>query len=47
MMGAALLAAKGEAPKTPALIRWLLKFRMLRNIPARVIGYRFDREDLE
>ena len=43
----AVLAAKGEAPKIPALIRWLLKFRMLRNIPARIIGYGFDREDVD
>ncbi len=43
----AVLAAKGEAPKIPAPIRWLLKFRMLRNIPARIIGYGFDREDVD
>ena len=43
----AVLAAKGEAPKIPAPIRWLLKFRILRNIPARIIGYGFDREDVE
>ncbi len=43
----AVLAAKGEAPKIPTPIRWLLKFRILRNIPARIIGYGFDREDVE
>jgi len=43
----AVLAAKGQAPKIPAPIRWLLKFRVLRNIPARIIGYGFDREDVQ
>jgi hypothetical protein len=31
----------------PLLLRWLLKFRLVRNIPARIIGYGFDRENVE
>ena len=43
----AVLAAKGQPPRIPALARWLLGFRRIRNIPARIIGYGFDREDVE
>ena len=43
----AVLAAKGKPPQMPAVVRWLLGFRVIRNIPARIIGYGFDREDVE
>jgi len=43
----AVLAASGEPPKIPAPIRWLLKFRLIRNIPARIIGYGFGRENVQ
>lgn len=31
-------------PEIPAVLRWLLHFRWIRNIPARIIGYGFRRE---
>lgn len=34
----------GKAPTFPALLRWLLRYRWARNIPARIIGYGFYRE---
>lgn len=36
-----------ELPKIPWILRWLLKFRIIRNIPARVIGYGFNRERVQ
>jgi 2-polyprenyl-6-methoxyphenol hydroxylase-like FAD-dependent oxidoreductase len=33
------LAQSGDAPNVPAFLRWLLRFRVVRNIPARLIGY--------
>ena len=41
-----VLASKGKPPSMPLFMRWLLKFRHIRNIPARIIGYGFDREDV-
>lgn len=41
-----VLAAKSEPPKLPGLVRWLFGFRFVRNIPARIIGYGFNREDV-
>lgn len=43
----AALESKGKPPGFPIFLRWLLKFRAVRNIPARIIGYGFDREDVE
>jgi 2-polyprenyl-6-methoxyphenol hydroxylase-like FAD-dependent oxidoreductase len=42
----AVLAAKSEPPKLPRLVRWLFGYRFIRNIPARIIGYGFNREDV-
>jgi len=42
-----ILASHDTAPRIPAPIRWLLKFRLIRSIPARIIGYGFNREDVE
>jgi len=41
-----VLAAQGEPPGIPRILRWLLRFRSVRNIPARIIGYGFNREDV-
>jgi 2-polyprenyl-6-methoxyphenol hydroxylase-like FAD-dependent oxidoreductase len=38
------LAQSGDAPNVPAILRWLLRFRVVRNIPARLIGYGFRAE---
>ena len=43
----AVLEAKDRPPELPALVRWLLRYRVIRNIPARVIGYGFGRQDVE
>jgi hypothetical protein len=43
----AVLASKDEPPRLPMLVRWLLKLRSIRNIPARILGYGFDRADVE
>jgi 2-polyprenyl-6-methoxyphenol hydroxylase-like FAD-dependent oxidoreductase len=43
----AVLASTDEPPRLPMLVRWLLKFRIVRNIPARILGYGFDRADVE
>lgn len=42
----AVLAARGTPPQMPGFVRWLLGFRVIRNIPARIIGYGFDRVDV-
>lgn len=38
------LAQSGEPPNVPTILRWLLQFRVVRNIPARLIGYGFRAE---
>ncbi|HET6632437.1 MAG TPA: FAD-dependent oxidoreductase [Rhodanobacteraceae bacterium] len=38
------LAASGKPPHVPALLRWLLGFRAVRHIPARLFGYGLRRE---
>jgi 2-polyprenyl-6-methoxyphenol hydroxylase-like FAD-dependent oxidoreductase len=38
------LAQSGRPLKMPALVRWLLKFRFIRQIPARLFGYGIRRE---
>ena len=42
-----VLAERGSPPRPPAVIRWLLKSRRVRNLPARLIGYGFRREGVE
>jgi 2-polyprenyl-6-methoxyphenol hydroxylase-like FAD-dependent oxidoreductase len=39
-----VLEDTGRPPEIPAIVRFLLRFRAIRNIPARVIGYGFRRE---
>ncbi|MCZ2104853.1 MAG: FAD-dependent oxidoreductase [Burkholderiales bacterium] len=36
---ARVLQAEGPAPRLPAALRWLLGFRAVRRIPARLVGY--------
>lgn len=43
----AALAARDEPPDLPAFLRFLLRFRIVRNIPARFIGYGIRRERVE
>ncbi len=38
------LEQSGDAPRVPGILRWLLGFRAVRNIPARLIGYGIRRE---
>ncbi|HSF08058.1 MAG TPA: hypothetical protein VLA60_01515, partial [Nitrospirales bacterium] len=38
------LERSGDPPEFPAILRWLLQFRVVRNIPARLIGYGICRE---
>jgi 2-polyprenyl-6-methoxyphenol hydroxylase-like FAD-dependent oxidoreductase len=38
------LTQSDEPPKVPAVLRWLLRYRAVRHIPARLIGYGFRRE---
>lgn len=38
------LSQSGRLPKIPALIRWLLRFRAVRHLPARLFGYGIRRE---
>ncbi|MEO8325468.1 MAG: FAD-dependent oxidoreductase [Nitrospirota bacterium] len=38
------LEQSGDSPEVPAILRWLLQFRAVRNIPARLIGYGIRRE---
>ena len=33
------LEKSGDSPEFPSILRWLLRFRPVRNIPARLIGY--------
>jgi 2-polyprenyl-6-methoxyphenol hydroxylase-like FAD-dependent oxidoreductase len=40
------LEQSGEAPRVPGILRWLLGFRAVRNIPARLIGYGIRRESV-
>jgi len=42
-----VLATKGEVTQLPALIRFLLQFRFIRHIPARLIGYGIRREHVQ
>lgn len=42
-----ILESTGKSPTIPALLRWLLQFRWIRNIPARIIGYGFGRERVD
>ena len=35
---------ENRPPRIPALVRWLLRFRAVRNIPARLLGYGLRRE---
>ena len=39
-----VLSRSEEPPEIPPVIRWLLRFRAVRNIPARLIGHGFRRE---
>ncbi|CAN5164340.1 FAD-dependent oxidoreductase [soil metagenome] len=39
-----VLEESGDPPKVPAILRWLLKFRAIRHIPARLVGYGFRPE---
>lgn len=41
------LETSGELPKIPKVVRWLLRFRLIRNIPARIIGYGLGREQVD
>lgn len=41
------LESTGELPKIPVLLRWLARFRVVRNIPARIMGYGFGREHVD
>jgi hypothetical protein len=34
----------GTPIEVPALLRWLLQFRVVRNLPARLVGYGFRSE---
>ena len=34
-----VLQAEGPAPRLPAALRWLLGFRAVRRVPARLVGY--------
>ena len=38
------LEQSGDAPRVPGILRWLLQFRAVRNIPALLIGYGIRRE---
>lgn len=38
------LEESGDTPRVPAILRWLLRFRAVRNIPARLVGYGIRRE---
>ncbi|MGA9853278.1 MAG: FAD-dependent oxidoreductase [Gammaproteobacteria bacterium] len=38
------LSQSGRSTEIPVLLRWLLRFRVVRNIPARIFGYGFRRE---
>ena len=40
------MAQSGDPIRVPALLRWLLTFRRVRNIPAWVLGYGWRREDV-
>ena len=42
-----VLATTGEVTQLPALIRFLLRFRFIRHIPARLIGYGIRREHVQ
>lgn len=39
-----VLAQSGGAPELPGVLRWLLRFRSVRHIPARLFGYGVRRE---
>lgn len=41
------LGSGSELPKIPGFARWLVQFRRIRNIPARIIGYGFGREHVD
>ena len=43
----AALEAKNELPKLPVVLRFMIGFKWFRKIPARVIGYGFNRERVE
>jgi hypothetical protein len=40
------LAQSGRPLEIPAILRWLLRFRAVRYIPARLFGYSFRREQV-
>ncbi len=42
-----VLAGTGAPPELPGWLRWLLRFRVVRNIPARLIGYGIRREQVQ
>ena len=44
---AAALSQTGPPPELPAFVRFLLRFRAVRRIPARLIGYGFRREHVQ
>lgn len=42
-----VLEQRGEPPRVPGLLRWLLGFRVVRQVPARLFGYGLRREHVE
>ncbi|MDB5850345.1 MAG: hypothetical protein JWP29_4097, partial [Rhodoferax sp.] len=38
------LETSGAPMEVPALLRWLLQFQTVRNLPARLLGYGFRQE---
>ena len=42
-----VLERSGEPPSMPRLLRWLLRYRVLRRLPASLIGYGWRRERVE
>ncbi len=41
------LSKSGRSPRVPRLLRWLLRYHVVRNIPARIFGYGFRREHVK
>lgn len=41
------LESTKKLPKIPRVMRWVFRFRRVRNIPARIIGYGFGRERVD
>ena len=38
------LAQGGKLPQVPSWLRWLLRFRVVRQLPARLFGYGYRQE---